>query len=352
MEDQFTRKLMDADARIASTTKDNDMLRHKLNYIQESLKCIEKFNETLSVLATQVQSQEESLVSLKANLSGSGNTLSPIVEIMERVLKNHNDIQTLLSSQLSEESSRPPSVQRHSSTGHSTLPPVLQQFSREYISSLQGTTSPTHSGPGRVRSQSHSQGTPPTLSNQNYEVREKISQIFADNLSISNLIKHFQENLNSHHSEVCKLQSQLVSYQSELKQCVKVLDDAHNNLTLLWQQELPPEQLNAILILESQVENWQDKVYARDMALKDIDMQMKEDYESHNRRFSLLKSQVLDLKEEISINADALLAKDQYIHQIEERSLNAESELYKLRKEMERVLQEALNVPEGFQLQK
>ena len=185
-----------------------------------------------------------------------------------------------------------------------------------------------------------------------YEVREKISQVFADNLSISDLIKHFQENLSNHHSEISTLQTQLVSYQSEVKQCMKLLEEGNDALTSLWQQELPPEQLNSILILESQVENWQDKVYARDMALKDIDTQVKEDYEAHNRRIALLTSQILDLKEENSLKADGLLSKDQYIHQIEERSLNAESELYKLRKEMERVLQEALNVPEGFQLQK
>ena len=72
------------------------------------------------------------------------------------------------------------------------------------------------------------------------------------------------------------------------------------------------------------------------------------------RRFSLLKSQVLDLKEEISVGSDKLLARDQYIQDLEERSLNAESELYKLRKENEHtlcILQESLNVPEGFTIQ-
>ena len=44
------------------------------------------------------------------------------------------------------------------------------------------------------------------------------------------------------------------------------------------------------------------------------------------------------------------VAKDQYINEIEERCLNSETELSKLRKEMNRVMQEALNVPEGFQL--
>jgi chromosome segregation ATPase len=360
MEDMFTRKLVDADGKIASTVKENDILRHKLNFIPEALKLVEKFCQTLMTLSTQIQSQEESLVGLKASLLGSGSTLSPISEIMERVLKNHNDIQSLVSAKTPDE--QPPSrstssFNRHTPTNapYSALPPVLQHFSPEYISSLQGATSPTNPSPThlnsghRTRSQSHSHVSNPVSSM--YEVREKISQIFADNLSIKNLIKHFQENLSLRHSEVGKLQGNLFSYQSELKQHLKFLEETHNALMLLWQQELPSEQLNSIQVLENQVETWQDKVYARDMALKDIELQMKEDYESHNKLFLLLKSQLLDQKDENSMQADTLRSKDQYIHEIEERSLNAESELYKLRKEMERVMQEALNVPEGFQLQ-
>ena len=44
-----------------------------------------------------------------------------------------------------------------------------------------------------------------------------------------------------------------------------------------------------------------------------------------------------------------LVANEQYINDIEERCMNAENELFKLRKEMESVMQEALKVPEGFQ---
>ncbi len=44
-----------------------------------------------------------------------------------------------------------------------------------------------------------------------------------------------------------------------------------------------------------------------------------------------------------------LAGNEQYINDIEERCMNAENELFKLRKEMESVMQEALKVPEGFQ---
>lgn len=42
------------------------------------------------------------------------------------------------------------------------------------------------------------------------------------------------------------------------------------------------------------------------------------------------------------------IANEQYIRDIEERCLNAENELFKLRKEMESVLQEALKLPDGI----
>lgn len=348
----FTRKLVDADAKIAATAKENDQLQYKLSFIPESLKAIEQFKHTLMLLETQVHTQEENLAGLKANLTGSGGSLNPVGEILERVLKKHDDIQTLLSTRSSEEvSGRAAGLGRSASSGYASLPPVLQQFSPEYISSLQGNSSTT-SGTGRARSSSQSQAVNPISTNFVFQIREKVSQLHADNLSISDLVKHVQDNLSSRYSEVARLQESLLTFERELKQCLKTLDESHDNLTLLWQREMPLEQLNSIVILERQVENWQDKVYARDMALRDIDAQMKEDYEKHNRRFSLLKSQVLELKEEVAMNSGALLTKDQYMHELEERSLNAESELFKLKKQMEQAIQEALNVPDGFQLQR
>ena len=352
MEDMFTRKLVDADAKIAATAKENDQLQYKLSFIPESLKAIEQFKHSLTLLETQVHTQEENLAGLKANLTGSGGSLSPVGEILERVLKKHDDIQTLLSTRSSEEvSGRTAALGRSASSNYGSLPPVLQQFSPEYISSLQGNSSTT-SGTGRARSNSQSQAVNPISTNFVFQIREKVSQLHADNLSISDLVKHVQDNLSSRYSEVARLQESLLTFERELKQCLKTLDESHDNLKLLWQREMPLEQLNSIIILERQVENWQDKVYARDMALRDIDAQMKEDYEKHNRRFSLLKSQVLELKEEVAMNSGALLTKDQYMHELEERSLNAESELFKLKKQMEQAIQEALNVPDGFQLQR
>lgn len=52
----------------------------------------------------------------------------------------------------------------------------------------------------------------------------------------------------------------------------------------------------------------------------------------------------------LKLNFFSSSANEQYINDIEERCLNAENELFKLRKEMECVMQEALKVPDGFQL--
>ncbi|MCG8623211.1 MAG: hypothetical protein MJE68_14600, partial [Proteobacteria bacterium] len=87
-----------------------------------------------------------------------------------------------------------------------------------------------------------------------------------------------------------------------------------------------------------------------------IELQMKKDYEMHDRKFALLKSQVLELREQLSDKDNQLRAKDQYIQQTEERCLEAQNQLFKAHKEMERVLKEreqlvTKGIPENLQLQ-
>ena len=71
------------------------------------------------------------------------------------------------------------------------------------------------------------------------------------------------------------------------------------------------------------------------MALQDIELQMKKDYEMHDRKFALLKSQVLELREQLSDEDNQLRAKDQYIQQTEERCLEAQNQLFKAHKKMD-----------------
>ena len=286
MEDMFTRKLMNADATIASTAKDNDALQHKLSLVPEFLRGVKTFSESLSSLSSLVQTQEEELVSLKTSLSSATGILSPASDIMERVLKCHAQIQEILPSRPAEEATPPQRGPTPPTRLGSTnaLPPVFQQLPLEYISSLEGGTSGVVSPiPMRARSHSQSAGEGGMGGAFVHQIREKLSSLYADSLSIKDLLKHLQESLGSKQLEFSSLQKSFTTFQNELKSSLRVLEETGEALSSLWQRELPSEQLNSIIILKHQVETWQDKVLARDMALKDIDLQMKEDYEAHNR---------------------------------------------------------------------
>ena len=77
--------------------------------------------------------------------------------------------------------------------------------------------------------------------------------------------------------------------------------------------ELKPDQVQTIAILQKQNETLQDQMIDWDVALQDIELQMKKDYDMHDRKFALLKLQVLELREQLSDKDNQLRAKDQYI---------------------------------------
>ena len=310
----FNRKLMNAASRIAETLKENDGLRQTLGHLQNGLSSIDTLLSGLNQLSSEIQRQEQELATLRASLAGSGSNLIPAMEISERVLKTHGEIQSLLASRMPEEpTSHSVSLGRSISSGAGVLPPVLQQFSTEYISSL-GVNN--HNGDkvlplSRIRSHSQSQSmtSVPTFILQ---LREKMSQLHADNMSVYDLVKHGQESLEARQNDVSRLRDELLALLSNINVSVKVMKESCDQLHALNQQTLSVEQVTSIEFLEHEVENWQDKVFACEMALKDIETRMQEDYESHNQRFSQLMSQILDLKEENSSKRDKLLGMLQY----------------------------------------
>ena len=299
----FNKKLMTAASRIAETLKENDKLRCTLDNLHGGLGTMDSLLAGLNQLSADIQRQEQELATLRATLAGSGSNLIPAMEISKRILNTHSEIQSILTvSRTSEEASPSQPVGRTvSSSG--TLPPVLKQFSSEYISSIGGNNDKIPAGRSRSHSQSQSMATP--LPIYVLQLREKMSQIHADNLSISDLVKHGQESLEARQNDVSRLRDKLLSLLSNISISVKTIQESRDQLLALNQQTLP--QMTSIEFLEHEVENWQDKVFACEIALKDIETRMQEDYESHNQRFSQLMSQILDLKEENSSKRDKLL---------------------------------------------
>ncbi len=299
----FNKKLMAAASRIAETLKENDQLRCTLEHLQGGLGTMDGLLVGLNQLSADIQRQEQELSILRATLAGSCSNLVPAMEISKRILNTHSEIQSILTmSRTSEETSPSLPVGRTVSSSGS-LPPVLKQFSSEYISSIGGNSDKIPAGRSRSHSQSQSMASP--LPTYILQLREKMSQLYADNLSISDLVKHGQENLEVRQNDVSRLRDKLLSLLSNISVSVKTIQESRDQLQALNQQTL--SQMTTIQFLEHEVENWQDKVFACEIALKDIETRMQEDYESHNQRFSQLMSQILDLKEENSSKRDKLL---------------------------------------------
>lgn len=301
-ETMFNKKLMSAASRIAETLKENDKLRCTLGHLRSGIGNIDTIISSLTQLSTSIQRQEQELATLRASLAGSGNNLTPAVEISERILKTHAELQAVLAL-------RQPSMKDSNEvggSGHSLSSDAASTRSSQFL--LTGTT-PSDMVPPIGRARSHSQSVSSPVPTYVLQIREKLSQLYADNRSIFDLIKHGQVNLDARQNDVSRLRDKLFSLLANINVSVKIMHESHDQLVSLNQQTLSVEQLTSIEFLEHEVENWQDKVFACEIALKDIETRMQEDYESHNQRFSQLMSQILDLKEENSTKRDKLIGK-------------------------------------------
>ena len=308
LEESFTKKQMFADQKISEAIKDNDRFRHKLSALQQGLDSMEQLEQSL---------RSASLSDNLYTLSGDGGAA------IQRLLQVDAELQIMLSSDQSDTSGG----EARSSTP--TIPPLHAQLPSDVLTSF---NSPH---PRVARSQSASSSGLVLL-------KEKLSRLHSCTATIVATIQQSKDT-TQHRDRPSSLHL-------AVKETVAQLHNTHGLLSHLQQSDISSEQLNSISVLEKQVEKWQDKVIARDMALKDIDAQMRMDYESHDHTFSQLKSQLLSLREELSTKIDTVHAKDQYIQEMEGRCLSAENECIGLRKEMDRAMQEALKVPEVFQL--
>ena len=342
LEGTLTTKLMAADQKIVSTVKENDKLRQRLLQVQETVTSHQQQSTTLTALIESLKSESELLTRMKANLESSRNEFEQLEAKQERVQALQTEIQQLLSSG---GRSATPTPRIIGASATNSLPPVLKSLPPGYLSSLQRTS--------RSASPSDSRPLSPTLS----IVQEKFGQMQTANCEFGDGLEKHQKALKEQESELERLKERFSGIEERLQEASKKSGEAVLDPKASADgAELKPDQVQTIAILQKQNETLQDQVIDRDVALQDIELQMKKDYEMHDRKFALLKSQVLELREQLSEKDNQLRAKDQYIQQTEERCLDAENQLFKSHKEMERVLQErdqlvTKGIPENLQLQ-
>ena len=167
-----------------------------------------------------------------------------------------------------------------------------------------------------------------------FELQEKLSHLHAINSGLADRWKQHQVLLQERESEAGVLEDRFSALKAKLERLAKENEKLQESVTSVQDSELKPEQLQVISTLQKQIETLQDQVIDRDMALQDIELQMKKDYEMDDRNFASLKSQVLEFREQLSAKDNLIRTKDQYIQQTEERCLQYESQTLKAHKDL------------------
>ena len=291
LEGNLTKKLMAADLKIAETMKENDKLRQKLGRITSVLDSHTEQASSLDVLAKQLRSEFQLLQQMKTSLSASRSELEKLEASVDRAQAIHTDIQQMTSVQ-QESGRRSATPTRSASPVSLTLPPVLKSLPPGYLSNLQGTPSLSIS---------------PQLYNTG--LHDRISELSDVNASLSQTLKEHQSTVVVGEKDVELLQQRFATLEMRLSEAVKRNTLLCESVSSAHEFELRPEQLQVVMLLQKQIENLQDQVIDRDVALQDIDLQMKKDYEMHDKKFANLKSQVLELREQLSSKGDMLRSK-------------------------------------------
>ena len=326
LEEGHTKKRMATDLRMIEMVKENDKLRQKIKSGVETQK-----SEGLA-LQESLKADCDVLHGLETSLAVSKEEVLHVEAGQQRVLELQSEIQQVLSVQATQEVIvKQATLSRSASAAAQlpVLPPVLKALSPEYLSSLQGSSS-------RPRS--------PSLSSI-LEIREKLSQLNTINVGLAESLKSHGRLLLEREGEVKAIHEH---FDARLDHAAKRNQELQEMVSTTPDLELRPDQLQSIAVLQKQIETLQDQVIDRDVALQDIELQMRTDYETHDRRYASLKSQVLDLREQLSANDDLLRAKDQYIEQKEERVLDLERQLLKVSKDLEREKLMTQGLPENM----
>ncbi len=348
LEESHTRKMMAADLKVLEAVRQSDALRCRLGRVREQVEPLEQGQASsegravgLADFAKTFPSKCELLQTVGASLTACRQGLQCLESEQLQIEAVQLEIQQALSLQASEEvSGRFATLSRSAKKSPHVLPPVLQALPPDYLSSLQGRSS-------RPRSPSQ-----PSSGASNLELREKLSQLHSVNLGLAESLKKHREALQQQEEKVSLLYGHFAAFETTLDHVAKQ-NHSLQGIVLGGQEfELKPEQLQTVAVLQKQIENLQDQVIDRDVALQDIDFQMRKDYEMHDWKFTQLKSSVFGLREQLSAKEELLRTKDQYVQQVEERIVDCEGQLLQARKELDRVLQERTvpGLPDNVQM--
>ena len=105
-------------------------------------------------------------------------------------------------------------------------------------------------------------------------------------------VKSSLELVSDKEVEITLVSEQLAEHEEKLMEAVGVNKKLQDQFDRIEEQDLLPDQLQTIAMLQKQIESLEDQVIDRDAALQEIESQMKQDYEQHDQLISKLKFQV------------------------------------------------------------
>ena len=100
------------------------------------------------------------------------------------------------------------------------------------------------------------------------------------------------ELISSKETELSHICDKMAEHEKKLTELVVSNRRLQDQFDQIDEQDLLPEQLQAISVLQRQIESLEDQVIDRDAALQEIENQMRQDYEQHNQLIGKLKLQV------------------------------------------------------------
>lgn len=77
--------------------------------------------------------------------------------------------------------------------------------------------------------------------------------------------------------------NQFAEHEQKLTEVMGINKKLQDQFDKIDEQDLHPDQLQTIGVLQKQIESLEDQVIDRDVALQEIESQMKQDYEQHDQ---------------------------------------------------------------------
>lgn len=109
---------------------------------------------------------------------------------------------------------------------------------------------------------------------------------------VTSAIKTSLSLISSKEAEISSISEQVAAVESKLAEAGSINKKLQDQFDRIDEQDMPPEQLQTVSMLQKQIESLEDQVFDRDAALQEIESQMKQDYEQHDQLIGKLKSQV------------------------------------------------------------